>query len=280
MVSLAQCQHILAEHPRIHPQSLAAKEYKRLGLGSLPFLNWILPRNENKIWEYQKQHSPKPKTIIAQAPVPAPMAVRADEVAPPSTSNLLIPVDIQTATVDHAEAQAQEQISTQINALGIRGLDALVFIFLTRHGTLESVFDYMDANNSGQVSLNAWTVCLRVMHIHLQELVGMAPNEIFGMIDTHNSSTISKNEFLTFFQPVQQGISNAKGDQPHSIKQSALGNKDTELKAIEEEEANLLGALGSLEQKLVGNADQPKRENAEPIARKARPPRPKSLKLR
>jgi hypothetical protein len=183
---------------------------------------------------------------------------------------VMVPTHYQSVTVDHTEAQTQEHISTQISALGLRGLDALAFIFCARHGSLEAAFDYMDANSSGQVSLNAWSVSLLVMHIKLEELVGMTPHEIFGMIDTHNSSTISRNEFLIFFQGVQQGTENAKGQ--------AL-SKDPEFKAIVDEEASLLAALGSLDQKLGGNSDQSKKDIPDPIARKARPPRPKALKL-
>merc|ERR1712146_634002 len=121
----------------------------------------------------------------------------------------------------------------------------------------------MDANGTGQVSLNAWSVSLLVMHTQLEKLVGMTPPELFGMIDTHNSSTISKNEFLAFFQSVQQGMQKAKERQRHS-----------DLKVIEEEETSLLNALGSLGNKLNGN--QPKKPSAAPVARHGRP-RPKPL---
>lgn len=295
MISQIQCQRILKDHPRIHPQSLAGKEYKRLGLGSLPFLSFSVPVKDQAIWDYQKHdeiwHRSETHVahkIVDQAPasvgegsLPSAHRISSDAPAPPSVA---VRVDnssfLESVTVDHTETQTQEHISAQIHDLGLRGLDALVFIFFARHGSLEGVFEYMDANNSGQVSLNAWTTCLLVMHIHLEQLVGMAPSEIFGMMDTHNSSTISKSEFLDFFRQVTQ---KSKSVQSQHVVSESLGVKEPErnvsnLFVDKDEEAKLLSDLGSLEQKL--NVAQPKKASGERVARQGRPPRPKPLKLR
>jgi len=180
----------------------------------------------------------------------------------------------------------------QIQALGLRGLKALTYIFLSRHGSLEAAFEYMDANRSGQVSLNAWITCLLVMHAHpeLEKLVGLTPQEIFARIDTHNSSTISRSEFLAFFQNVQKSVQKGarKGKAPaaESTSPSKKGVQRSPkadefgLKAIEDEEANLLAVLGSLDDKLVaGDSQQDSARNAG-RDRHGRPPRPKPLKVR
>lgn len=348
MVSLAQCRAILADHPKVHSQSLAAREYKRLGpgLASLPFLDLNAPEpNDEQLWDYQKFWSPdnQPQIPVHRSSVPfrAAPSVAANPVghliqvdkhsSPPpihrfdgnvpihrldgnveanakgqgnsqrSQSSragqdkpLPLPPPSGPPPVDHqrTEDDADEYMIAQIQALGLRGLKALSYIFISRHGSLEAAFEYMDANRSGQVSLNAWITCLLVMHAHpeLEKLVGVTPQEIFAKIDTHNSSTISRSEFLAFFQSVQRGVQKGarKGKAPaaESTSPSKKGVQRSPkadefgLKAIEDEEANLLAALGSLDDQLVsGDAQEDSARNAG-RDRHGRPPRPKPLKVR
>lgn len=288
MVSLAQCQRILADHPRIHPHSLAGKEYQKLGGGSLAFLQLDVKDDPVKgMWEYQAGQGVR---MPSKVPAPPTITVSVDRSSltpeghgtddnilqnkppPDSQAALHSPKGVQNVAAFKSDVESEERISAQIHALGLQGLNALVYIFLARHGGLDACFDYMDANNSGQVSLNAWSTCLLVMHLQVEKLVGLTPSEIFAMIDTHNSNTISKDEFLSFFKKVQQ-----EGSKVPSVRAAPVAVPDLNLKRIESEEAHLLAALGSLDEKLGGKPSQ--QGGAQPAARQGRPPRPKPLKL-
>lgn len=315
MVSLARCHEILADHPKIHPQSLAAKEYERLGLASLPFMDRVDPNKENEgfvvkdeqFWDYQRQWSSEIEVHEQASPS---FAVKVDHNSLPPAIHRIEADDRQVAkgnakgkltdpqlvldgqkgiggnNLQHTEVEAEEHMLSEIQALGLRGLNVLVYIFLARHGSLEAAFDYMDANHTGQVSLNAWTTCLLVMRFPLEQLVGLTPLEIFSRIDTHGSNTISRDEFLSFFQNVQRGahkgkkVSAASTTPSNPVVQRSPVAEDFGLEQIENEEARVLAALGSLDDKLDGGqANQGSAVNSV-RERHGRPPRPKPSKRR
>jgi hypothetical protein len=303
MVSFARCQHILADHPKVHPQSLAAKEYKKLGFASLPFLEWNPSPDGDRMWDYQKQDQlryPDPIT----APNSPTIRVRVDkDLAPTIVVHAPDSPTIAGLQGGTTVSPRSTEIAAQIKALGLQGLNALLYIFHAKHGSLEAAFEHMDANGSRRVSLNDWSTNLLVMTngrnvSELEQLVGLSPREMFARMDVDDSSTISRDEFLTFFQRLQrQGIKGkgkGKGDarrksnpavapdtrrKSNPAVQRSAATEDRKLKAIEDEEALLLAALGSLEEKLDGGPAKPAGAANVAPGRRGRPPRPKPLKL-
>eukprot|EP00746_Dinoflagellata_sp_MGD_P006696 gnl/MRDRNA2_/MRDRNA2_113175_c0_seq1.p1 gnl/MRDRNA2_/MRDRNA2_113175_c0~~gnl/MRDRNA2_/MRDRNA2_113175_c0_seq1.p1 ORF type:complete len:204 (+),score=41.05 gnl/MRDRNA2_/MRDRNA2_113175_c0_seq1:78-689(+) len=65
MASAAPLRQLFLNHPRLHPESLAAKEFQRIGLGSLPFLEWN--GAEKEAWGSFVARTPEPATYDAEA---------------------------------------------------------------------------------------------------------------------------------------------------------------------------------------------------------------------
>jgi len=103
--------------------------------------------------------------------------------------------DLMETDMDRAVAQ---QVKDDIKRLDLRGIKALAHVFISKFGSLDGAFAWLDPTCKGYFPRVNWETGLLVMHVDIEELTGLSTQDIYAQMMAL-SGMITKESWDAFF---------------------------------------------------------------------------------
>jgi len=97
-----------------------------------------------------------------------------------------------------AHRAEESQLADDIQAMGLRGIAALRYIFMAKCGSLEAAFRWLDCGHTGHFARVHWETAAMILHIDMEKLTGMRPREIYNKM-ANRKGLVTKANWDAFF---------------------------------------------------------------------------------